>query len=245
MNRNLLFTSILLIFCTVFFPAQKSYNTLVFEGNKEFEKKNYESSSSKYMEAIKVNEKDFSAHYNLGNSLYKRKMFAEATAEFEKAEKLATTIPDKAAALYNLGNTHMQTNNTKKAAELYKQALKQDPYNETIRKNYEIAMLKEKEKQEESKQKNNSGGGGGNDEDKYKNKGDEKGDTPQNQSGQGQKNKGEGEGDDPNKNDNAGKMPKDLENSILNRVENKERETAKRILNKNSYSMPQSNEKDW
>lgn len=245
MNRNLLFTSILLIFCTVFFPAQKSYNTLVFEGNKEFEKKNYESSSSKYMEAIKVNEKDFSAHYNLGNSLYKRKMFAEATAEFEKAEKLATTIPDKAAALYNLGNTHMQTNNTKKAAELYKQALKQDPYNETIRKNYEIAMLKEKEKQEESKQKNNSGGGGGNDEDKDKNKGDEKGDTPQNQSGQGQKNKGEGEGDDPNKNDNAGKMPKDLENSILNRVENKERETAKRILNKNSYSMPQSNEKDW
>ena len=172
-------------------------------------------------------------------------MFAEATAEYEKAEKLATTIPDKAAALYNLGNTHMQTNNTKKAAELYKQALKKDPYNETIRKNYEIAMLKEKEKQEESKQKNNSGGGGGNDEDKDKNKGDEKGDTPQNQSGQGQKNKGEGEGDDPNKNDNAGKMPKDLENSILNRVENKERETAKRILNKNSYSMPQSNEKDW
>lgn len=247
MNRNLLFTSVLLIFCTVFFSAQKSYNTLVFEGNKDFDKKNYESSSSKYMEAIKVNEKDFSAHYNLGNSLYKRKMFAEATAEYEKAEKLATTIPDKAAALYNLGNAHMQTNNSKKAAEFYKQALKQDPYNETIRKNYEIAMLKEKEKQEENKQKNNSGGGGGNDKNQDKNQGDEKGDTPQSQSGQGQQNKGEGEGDDPNKNknDNSGKMPKDLENSILNRVENKERETAKRILNKNSYSMPQSNEKDW
>ena len=247
MNRNLLFTSILLIFCTVFFSAQKSYNTLIFEGNKDFDKKNYESSSSKYMEAIKVNEKDFSAHYNLGNSLYKRKMFAEATAEYEKAEKLATTIPDKAAALYNLGNAHMQTNNSKKAAELYKQALKQDPYNETIRKNYEIAMLKEKEKQEENKQKNNSGGGGGNDKNQDKNQGDEKGDTPQSQSGQGQQNKGEGEGDDPNKNknDNSGKLPKDLENSILNRVENKERETAKRILNKNSYSMPQSNEKDW
>lgn len=247
MNRNLLFTSILLIFCTVFFSAQKSYNTLVFEGNKNFDKKNYEASSSKYMEAIKVNEKDFSAHYNLGNSLYKRKMFAEATAEYEKAEKLAITIPDKAAALYNLGNAHMQTNNSKKAAEFYKQALKQDPYNETIRKNYEIAMLKEKEKQEENKQKNNSGGGGGNDKNQDKNQGDEKGDTPQSQSGQGQQNKGEGEGDDPNKNknDNSGKLPKDLENSILNRVENKERETAKRILNKNSYSMPQSNEKDW
>ena len=140
----------------------------------------------------------------------------------------------------------MQTNNSEKAAELYKKALKQDPYTESIRKNYEIAMLKEKEKQEKQKQKNNSGGGG-KDENKQENQGNDKGNTPQNQAGSGQQNKGEGEGNDPNKNnnDNDGKLPKDLENSILNRVENKERETAKRILNKNSYSMPQSNEKDW
>jgi len=247
MNQRLLFTLLFLIFSITTFSAQKSYKTLIFEGNKEFEKKNYGSSSSKYMDAIKLNEKDFTAHYNLGNSLYKRKMYAEAAAEYEKAEKLSSTIPDKAAALYNLGNAHMQTDNTKKAAELYKQALKQDPYNETIRKNYEIAMLKEKEKEEEKKNKDNSGGGGGNGDDKDKKQGEEKGDNPQSQAGTGQKNKGEGEGNDANKNknENSGKMPKDLENSILNRVENKERETAKRILNKNSYSMPQSNEKDW
>ncbi|MGZ5284500.1 MAG: tetratricopeptide repeat protein [Kaistella sp.] len=247
MNRITLFSVLLVIFFGTYSSAQKSSNTLIFEGNKEFEKKNYESSSSKYMEALKLNEKDFTAHYNLGNSLYKRKMYAEATAEYEKAEKLAATIPDKAAALYNLGNAHMQADNSKKAAELYKQALKQDPYNETIRKNYEIAMLKEKEKEEEQKNKDNSGGGGGNDENQDKKQGQEKGDTPQSQAGKGQQNKGEGEGDDPNKNknNNSGKMPKDLENSILNRVENKERETAKRILNKDSYSMPQSNEKDW
>lgn len=247
MNWNSLFSAFMVITTCSFFSAQENYNTLVFEGNKDFDKKNYESSSSKYMEAVKLNDKEFTAHYNLGNSLYKRKMYEEAKAEFEKAEKLSNTIPDKAAALYNLGNAHMQTNNSKKAAELYKQALKQDPYNETIRKNYEIAMLKEKEKEEQKKQKDNSGGGGGNDQNKDKNQGQEKGDTPQNQAGSGQKNKGEGEGEDPNKNKtgNSGKMPKDLENSILNRVENKERETAKRILNKNSYSMPQSNEKDW
>ena len=58
-------------------------------------------------------------------------------------------------------------------------------------------------------------------------------------------NTGEGKGEDPNKKSDDGKMPEDLEKSILNRVENKERETAKRILNKNSYSMPQSNDKDW
>jgi len=144
----------------------------------------------------------------------------------------------------------MQSNDSRSAADYYKQALKQDPYNETIRKNYEIAMLKEKEKQQQKDQKNKSGGGGNDqneDQNEDQNQGQNPGNTPQNQNGSGQKNKGEGEGDDPNqnKNDNSGKMPKDLENSIFNRVENKERETAKRILNKNSYSMPQSNEKDW
>ena len=248
MKWNLLLSAIILLFTGTFVSAQENYNTLVFEGNKHFDQKNYESSSSKYLAAVKLNDKDFTAHYNLGNSLYKRKMFDEAKAEYEKAEKLSVTLPDKAAALYNLGNTHMKSNDSKKAAELYKQALKQDPYNETIRKNYEIAMLKEKEKKEQQKEKNNSGGGGGGDDkNKDQKQGEEKGDTPQNQGGTGQQNKGNGNGDDENKNNsgNSDKMPKDLEDALMNRVENKERETAKRILNKNSYSMPQSNEKDW
>ena len=139
----------------------------------------------------------------------------------------------------------MQTNDSKKAAELYKKALKQDPRNEAIRKNYEIAMLKEKEKESEKNKQNNSNGGGGNEEkdEQDKNKGQEQGNSPNNQPGNGEKK--EGEENDPTKNGDDGKMPGDLEKSILDRVENKERETAKRILNKNSYSMPQSNEKDW
>ncbi|MGA9212662.1 tetratricopeptide repeat protein [Kaistella sp.] len=242
MNLNLLFPTFFIAFGCSFFSAQENYKTLVFKGNQQFDKENYESSSSKYMEAVKLNDKEFMAHYNLGNSLYKRKMYEEAKAEFEKAEKLSTTLPDKSAALYNLANTYMQNGDSKKAAELYKQALKQDPYNESIRKNYEIAMLKEKEKEEKKKQKENSGG-----ENKEKNNGQDKGDQPQKEAGNGQQNKGNGEGKDPNenKNSNSDQMPKELEEALLNRVGNKERETAKKILNKNSYSMPESNEKDW
>ncbi len=246
MNLKLFFAAFFLVAGFTFFSAQENYNTLVYKGNQQFDKENYETSSSKYTEAVQLNDKEFMAHYNLGNSLYKRKMFDEAKAEFEKAEKLSANLPDKSAALYNLGNTYMQQENSKKAAELYKQALKQDPYNESIRKNYEIAMLKEKEKEEQKKQKNDSGGGHG-DENKDKNKGQDKGDQPKQEAGTGQKNKGDGDGKDPNENKkpDANKMPKDLEDAILNRVGNKERETAKRILNKNSYSLPESNEKDW
>lgn len=247
MNLKLLFTVFFLAFGCTSFSAQENYKTLVFKGNQQFDKENYESSSSKYMEAVQLNDKEFMAHYNLGNSLYKRKMYDEAQAEFEKAEKLSNNFADKSAALYNLGNTFMKKEDSKKAAELYKQALKQDPYNESIRKNYEIAMLKEKEKDQKKNQKDDSGGGGDGDQNKEKNKGQDKGDQPQKEAGSGEQNKGNGEGKDENENKNsdANQMPKDLEDALLNRVGNKERETAKKILNKNSYSMPESNEKDW
>ncbi len=245
MNTNAFLSVVLMVLGTCLLSGQESYKTLIYKGNQNFDKKNYDAASSRYAEAAKVNEKDFTAHYNLGNALYKNGKYDEAKAEFEKAEKLSQTLPDKSAALYNLGNAHMQLRDTEKASQLYKQALKQDPYNEVIRKNYEIAKLKEKEKQQQQ-QKNKSSNGGDHDQ-KDQKKGDEKGNLPKQEQGNGEQNKGQGKGNDPNKNnDNSeDQMPKDLENAILNRVENKERETAKRILNKNSYSMPQSNEKDW
>ncbi|GEN73721.1 MULTISPECIES: tetratricopeptide repeat protein [Chryseobacterium] len=249
MNTKIIFLSFLIAFSfsNILF-GQENYRTLVYEGNQKFNGKDYDGASSKYMEAVKENEKDFTAHYNLGNALYKSKKYEEAKAEFDKAQKLSQTLPDKTAALHNLGNTYMQMNQPEKAADYYKQALKQNPYNEATRKNYEIAKLKEKEKQQKQKnEQNNSGkGGGGNDQNKNDDqKGDQK-DQKQDQ-GNGQQNEGESEqGNTPKQNqDNEGKMPKNLENAILDKVNEKEKETARRILNKNSYSMPQSNEKDW
>lgn len=244
MNTKILFLSLMIIssLSNALF-GQKSYKTLVYEGNQKFNGKDYDGASSKYMEAVKSNEKDFTAHYNLGNALYKSKKYEEAKAEFEKAQRLSQTIPDKAAALHNLGNSYMQMNQPEKAADFYKQSLKQNPYNEATRKNFEIAKLKEKENQQKKNKDNKSGKGGGG-EDQQKDK-DKKGDSKE--KGEGQKNEGnspEGNQPDPNKN-NQGKMPKDLQNAILDKVGEKEKETAKRIFNKNSYSLPQSNEKDW
>lgn len=226
--------------------AQESYNTLVYEGNQDFNKKKYEDSSSKFLKAAKAKEKDFTSHYNLGNTLYKRKMYEEARTEYQKADQFAKTIPDKMAAQYNIGNTYMESKQPEKAAEYYKKALKQDPYNESAQRNYQIAKLKEKEKQAQKNQQNKSGGKGGDQKNDQENK-EGKGKNPSEQSGGNTQNmKGNGEnGNQPDKKNDEGKMPKDLENAILNRAENQERETAKRILNKDTNSMPQSNEKDW
>lgn len=242
----------LLIGITLFFlgwnaaDAQESYNRLIFEGNRSFKAKNYDDSAARFKEASKLKKKDFAAHYNLGNAYYKKKMYEEANAEYKKAQALAKTRADKAAALYNLGNSYMQKNSPEKAAEYYKQSLKLDPYNESIRKNYEIAKLKDKENQNQQNQNQENKNGGGNDgRNKDQNKDDQKGKNPQ-QSGNGQSpQQQDGEGNSQNPQQEEGNLPKDLEDAILNRVSNKERETARRILNKNSYSTPESNDKDW
>lgn len=224
--------------------AQESYNSLLYKGNSEFNKKNYEKSSSKFLDAVKSKENDFGAHYNLGNSFYKRKMYDEARVEFEKADKFADNLADKTAAQYNLGNTYMETQNPDKAAEHYKAALKQDPNNEAAQRNYQIAKLKQKEKENKKNQQNKDGGKGGDQKDNKDKSG--KGNTPSEEKGEGDK-KIQGKGPDgKDKQDDAdNKIPKDLEKAILERSENKERETARRILNKNADAMPQSNEKDW
>ncbi|SHG34973.1 tetratricopeptide repeat protein [Chryseobacterium vrystaatense] len=249
MNTKIFFLSFLIAFSFSGIAfGQENYRTLVYEGNQKFNGRDYDGASSKYMEAVKSNEKDFTAHYNLGNALYKSKKYEEAKAEFDKAQKLSQTLPDKTAALHNLGNTYMQMNQPEKAADYYKQALKQNPYNEATRKNYQIAKLKEKEKQQQQKNEQNNSGKGGGGDDQNKN-GDQKGDKKDQKQdqGSGQQNEGKSEqGDTPKQDQNdEGKMPKDLEKAILDKVSEKEKETARKILNKNSYSMPQSNEKDW
>ncbi len=248
MNTKNIFLSFFVIFGLTFISAQKSYRALVYEGNKKFDGKDYDGASSSFMEAIKSNSKDFTAHYNLGNSLYKSKKYEDAKVEFEKAKSLSKNNEDKAAALYNLGNTYMQTNNAAKAADYYKQSLKLNPYSEPTRKNFEIAKLKEKQNQQNKNQDQQSGkNGGGKDQQKNKDQQGDPKDKNQDQ-GNGIKNNGQspsGKNADQNKKNEGSKMPKELQNAILDKVGEREKETAKRILNKSSFSMPESKEKDW
>ena len=137
----------------------------------------------------------------------------------------------------------MQMNQPDKAADYYKQSLKQDPYNEATRKNYEIAKLKQKEKERNNSKKDQGSGknGGGQDKNKgekgdSKNQKQEQGNGPQQNKGEDNKPKGKG---------GEGKLPKELEKAILDSINGRERKTAKRILDEKSYSKPQSNEKDW
>lgn len=241
--------------------AQDTYNTLIYKGNRNFDNKKYDRAASVFMDAVKKNEKDFGAHYNLGNSLYKKKMYSQAKAEYQKAQNFTNDPNEKAASLYNKGNAHMQSGEIDKAVESYKMALKNDPDNKAILKNLQIAKKQKQNRQNQSGQQNSKDQQSGKDQnnqgqskDGSENKEKQNQNTKNQENGsQGLENKGQGnQGMKPNlqnKNNenqqNKNELPKDLQQLILQRSANQERETARTLQNRKAYSVPQSNEKDW
>lgn len=243
--------------------AQESLNTLIFRGNRSFDKQKYGEATSTFSEAVKKNEKDFGAHYNLGNSLYKIKKYDEAIAEYQKAQKNTNNKDEKAASYYNEGNAHLQNGDGEKAVNAYKNALKFDPDNEAILKNLQIAKKKQKQKDNKQNQQNQQQNQQNNQNKNQDNNQNQQGDQNQENKNSntknqpngniGDQNKGKGnqgaekqnqknEPQDPN---DPNKIPKDLQKLILQRSANQERETAKKLLNKNGYYSPESNTKDW
>ena len=258
------FVHISLIFLgLVTVKAQESLNTLIFRGNRSFDKQKYGEAISTFSEAVKKNEKDFGAHYNLGNSLYKIKKYDEAIAEYQKAQKNTNNKDEKAASYYNEGNAHLQNGDGEKAVNAYKNALKFDPDNEAILKNLQIAKKKQKQKDNKQNQQNQQQNQQNNQNKNQDNNQNQQGDQNQENKNNntknqpngniGDQNKGKGnqgaekqnqknEPQDPN---DPNKIPKDLQKLILQRSANQERETAKKLLNKNGYYSPESNTKDW
>lgn len=243
--------------------AQESLNTLIFRGNRSFDKQKYGEATSTFSEAVKKNEKDFGAHYNLGNSLYKIKKYDEAIAEYQKAQKNTNNKDEKAASYYNEGNAHLQNGDGEKAVNAYKNALKFDPDNEAILKNLQIAKKKQKQKDNKQNQQNQQQNQQNNQNKNQDNNQNQQGDQNQENKNNntknqpngniGDQNKGKGnqgaekqnQKNEPQNPNDQNKIPKDLQKLILQRSANQERETAKKLLNKNGYYSPESNTKDW
>ncbi len=258
------FVHISLIFLgLVTIKAQESLNTLIFRGNRSFDKQKYGEATSTFSEAVKKNEKDFGAHYNLGNSLYKIKKYDEAIAEYQKAQKNTNNKDEKAASYYNEGNAHLQNGDGEKAVNAYKNALKYDPDNEAILKNLQIAKKKQKQKDKKQNQQNQQQNQQNNQNKNQDNNQNQQGDQNQENKNNntknqpngniGDQNKGKGnqgaekqnQKNEPQNPNDPNKIPKDLQKLILQRSANQERETAKKLLNKNGYYSPESNTKDW
>ena len=241
--RNILLFFILSQAGIVF--GQENYKILMHKGNKNFDQKNYDEASQFYSEASQQKAKDFGSHYNLGNAFYRKEMYEDAIAQYEKSLENAENESQRVSALYNMGNAYFQQGNSKKAVDFYKKALKLDPDNDKILHNLRIAQKKEEKKQNQSEKKSQKEQNQQDKENQQQNNNQQQDIdrySPEKDRFRKENNENQHEQDSENQ---LKKQEKREEEELLKQIAEREQHAARRALGSRGYANPRSNEKDW
>ena len=241
--RNILLFFILSQAGIVF--GQENYKILMHKGNKNFDQKNYDEASQLYSEASQQKAKDFGSHYNLGNAFYRKGMYEDAIAQYEKSLENAENESQRVSALYNMGNAYFQQGNSKKAVDFYKKALKLDPDNDKILHNLRIAQKKEEKKQNQSEKKSQKEQNQQDKENQQQNNNQQQDIdrySPEKDRFRKENNENQHEQDSENQ---LKKQEKREEEELLKQIAEREQHAARRALGSRGYANSRSNEKDW
>lgn len=124
----------------------------VLEGNKLYSEEKFDEAFLKYRDAAIENPELPAIHYNMANSLYKKKNYDESINAYEKA--LTTDeIMAQANTYYNLGNVMYRQNKLMEAIQYYQKALKLNPDDQDAK--YNLEYVRRKIKNEADKQQQN------------------------------------------------------------------------------------------
>jgi len=209
----------------------QSHNSLIRDGNNNYEKNDYTEAEIKYRKALEAKPASYTAMFNLGDALYKEKHYDDAAKQFENAATLAPDKLSRAKAFHNLGNTYMSQQKWDESINAYKQALKNDPTDADTKYNLSYALSKKKD--QDKKNQNGKGGGGQGDKDKDK--------SGQNKQGQGQQKDQQGQGDQ-NKQAQQQKAGPAMTDRDLDAVNEEEKNTQKKVMMELMKKQPKNND---
>ena len=138
----------------------------VNQGNKVYNKKQYEAALKKYQAAQKKAADNSIVQYNMGNALQRLEKYEEAEKAYERALKTKNKKL-KAKTNYNLGNNYLKQKKYKEAIKQYRKTLRLDPKDEDALYNLAQALMLLKQPPPQSQKSNK-------DKDKDKDKQDQK-----------------------------------------------------------------------
>lgn len=141
------------VFSTISF-AQSKAKDYIIEGNNYYENGKFDNAEYAYKRAALEDPTSVKANYNLGNALYKQKRYKESISHYNRSAEVATSKVDKHSALHNAGNAYLEEQDYEKAVESFKNALKNDPHDESTR--YNLAYAKKMLEKQKQKDKNQS-----------------------------------------------------------------------------------------
>jgi len=197
-------------------------------GNKLYEQKKYKEASAAYQQALQKTPGYTPGMFNLGNALFQQKNYEGSRQVLTATAKQAADKNLKADANYNIGNTYMQEQKWGDAINAYKQALKNNPQDETAKYNlsYALAMMKKNQgggeknkndKNDQNKDKQDQNKDQQNKQDQNKDKQD------QNKEQQNQDQKKQDEKDEQRPQPQPSKLSKEQADQLLNALAQEEK----------------------
>jgi Ca-activated chloride channel family protein len=117
-----------------------------------FEAKDYKGSAQIYRELLAKEPGDARLAFNLGDTLYQEKKYAEAAAAYKQALNAADPLV-RQQALYNLGNTAFREEKLEDALGYYEKALAMDEKYQKAQLNYDFVKKKLEQKQQDEQKK--------------------------------------------------------------------------------------------
>ena len=132
-------------------------NNHIYEGNIEVEDGALVAAEKSYRKALSLAPEAPTALHNLGNTHFLAEQYEEASQRFFQAQKFSSSKEDKHKAFHNMGNVFMKTKEYQKAVEAYKNALRNNPFDDETRYNYALAkeLLENEKPPEEQEQDDN------------------------------------------------------------------------------------------
>ena len=219
--------SILLFVFALTVNAQND-RQLIREGNRMFNKQQYDKAEIQYRKAVSKNPSNPQAVYNLGCALMMQNKDSAAIVQYEKAVKLEKNKFRLASAYHNIGVICQNHKMYGDAIKAYEQALRNNPKDDETR--YNLALCKKLQKND--KKDNNK---------KKQYKKNENNDSQKNKDKNNDKNKGENKQQQPKE-----QMSKENAEQLLNAAIQNEKATQQRL--KKAMQKPgqrRRSEKNW
>lgn len=149
------------------FAQKMPERRLVRKGNRQYERKDYDSSIDNYSRALRHDPTSFEAKFNTANVQF-RKAFVDSLQMdmkmLEKAEKSLRKLAqdstrtdiERADVAYNLGNSLFAQQKFKEALTCYRDAMRLNPEDKEAKYNYALTkeMLKQQQQQQQQQEQN-------------------------------------------------------------------------------------------
>jgi tetratricopeptide (TPR) repeat protein len=223
--------------------AQTRHN-LVKDGNKEYEKGEYDEAIARYHTAQRkgnLPEIDF----NLGNAHYKSGNLERAAEEYLKTlNDTSATLRSK--SLYNLGNALLKAGQPDKAVEAYINSLKLNPEDINTKQNLEYAlrMMQQQQQQQKEEQENQDQNQEQNEQQQEQQNQEQKENQEQQQNEQQQEQEQKEQQQRQKEQQEVEQMSEEDALQLLNALQDDEKEVQKKVIQKQMEGK-KSKGKNW